>query len=69
LDKVKVQVTPLKHNFVIDLEVVPNTGAIITAIPSQKAQSLMLSHVEIVFTKCRRKTTEDPRFFAMLISL
>ena len=48
LDKITVKLTPLNHNVVLNIEVIPDTGAMVTAIPATHATGLQLDHTEVV---------------------
>jgi predicted aspartyl protease len=48
LETIAIKFTPLNHNVVLNLQVIPDTGAMVTAIPASEAGSLILNRSEVV---------------------
>jgi hypothetical protein len=47
LESILVTITPFDHNFALSLDIIPDTGANVTAIPLHKARDIKLSKTKI----------------------
>jgi hypothetical protein len=48
LSQIPVRIVPLGHDFAFVCDMVPDSGAMVTAIPATEAKGITLSHSDIV---------------------
>jgi hypothetical protein len=69
LAKIKVGIIPLGHNISLKLGMVPDSGAMVTAIPATHTKGLRLTHSDVVLRDATGEKLKTLGVFEALVSL